>query len=364
MKRHSIQQFLCLAATVLVMAGFLAACTPRAAPALPSPSAPLPALPKSVPPATAPGPLVPAPQPSLTPQPQLPARTGNFTLIRDVEYGKGGDISLKLDIYIPETPLALPMPAVIFIHGGGWEGGDKYPGQIASLVRRGFFGVSINYRLSGVAPFPAAIEDCKCAVRWLRANAGKYNVDPDRIGVWGGSAGGHLSLLVGTADASAGLEGSGGWAGYSSRVQAVCSFYGPSDFVSWYQDNARFGRTLSSAETKFLGGTMEQKPEIYRRASPVTWVSADDPPLLLVHGDQDTIVPFRQSLIMRDAYKALGLDVTLIRVPGAGHGFINWPTQQIEQAVYEFFFKHLGEKAEPAGAVGWQQIPTPASDQP
>ena len=101
--------------------------------------------------------------PSPIPQPQLPAPTGNFTLIRDVEYGRGGDGSLKLDIYIPETPLALPMPAVIFIHGGGWEGGDKYPGQITSLVRRNFFGVSINYRLSGVAPFPAAIEDCKCA---------------------------------------------------------------------------------------------------------------------------------------------------------------------------------------------------------
>lgn len=204
--------------------------------------------------------------PSPIPQPQLPAPTGNFTLIRDVEYGRGGDVSLKLDIYIPETPLALPMPAVIFIHGGGWEGGDKYPGQITSLVRRGFFGVSINYRLSGVAPFPAAIEDCKCA------------------------------------------------------------------------------------ETKLLGGTMEQKPEVYRQASPATWVSPDDPPLLLVHGDQDTIVPFRQSLIMHDAYKGLGLDVTLIRVVGAGHGFINRlgqplispSPQEIERAVHNFFLKRPG----------------------
>jgi len=285
-----------------------------------------------------------------------------MTLIRDVEYGKGGDVSLKLDIYIPETPLARPMPAVIFIHGGGWYQGDKYPSEITSLVRRGFFGVSINYRLSGVAPFPAAIEDCKCAVRWLRANAGKYNVDPDRIGVWGGSAGGHLSLLVGTADASAGLEGSGGWTDYSSRVQAVCSFYGPSDFVSWYRDNARFGRTLSSAETLFLGGTMEQKPEVYRQASPVTWVSADDPPLLLVHGDRDIVVPFQQSLIMRDAYKALGLEVTLIRVPDAGHGFINWPTQQIEQMVYDFFSKHLVERPKPSDGLRWQQVPTPGSN--
>ena len=293
-----------------------------------------------------------------------------MTLIRDVEYGKGGDVSLKLDIYMPQTPLTTPMPAVVFFHGGGWQSGDKYPSQITSLVRRGFFGVSINYRLSGVAPFPAAIEDCKCAVRWLRANAGKYNVDPDRIGVWGGSAGGHLSLLAGTADKSAGLEGNGGWADYSSRVQAVCSFYGPSDFVSWYRDNARFGRTLSSAETKFLGGTMEQKPEVYRQASPVTWVSAGDPPLLMVHGDRDPVVPFQQSQIMYDAYQALGLDAALIKVVGAGHGFINRPgqpaispsPQEINQAVYDFFLKHLGKKAAPEGGLVWQKIPTPGDN--
>lgn len=366
MKLRSNHRLLRSIIAVLTMGGFMASCTLLPAlPSAPSPASVTPALP-SIPQT----PAVPAPEtpaaPLTTPTPPsrpavLPQLQG-MTLIRDVEYGKGGDISLKLDIYIPETPLFTPMPAVIFIHGGGWYQGDKYPSQITSLVRRGFFGVSINYRLSGVAPFPAAIEDCKCAVRWLRANADKYNVDPDRIGVWGVSAGGHLSLLVGTADASAGLEGNGGWADYSSRVQAVCSFYGPSDFVSWYQDNARFGRTLSSAETLFLGGTMEQKPDVYRQASPVTWVSADDPPLLMVHGDRDIVVPFRQSLIMLDAYKALGLEATLIRVPDAGHGFINWPTRQIEQAVCEFFLEHLGRKATPAGGLRWQQVPTPGNN--
>ncbi|MEW6141632.1 MAG: alpha/beta hydrolase [Chloroflexota bacterium] len=370
MKGRLHHQLLWLAITLLVTVGLLASCTSLTPPSLPStaPAAPQSAPPKTeTPPFTTPGPPALAPSPS--PQP-LPLRTGNFTLIRDIEYGKGGGTPLRLDIYMPKTPLSTPMPAVVWIHGGGWQGGDKYPTQATTLANRGFFVISINYRLSGVAPFPAAIEDCKCAIRWLRANAGKYNVDPDRIGVWGGSAGGHLSLLVGTADASAGLEGSGGWADYSSRVQAICSFYGPSDFVSWYQDNARFGRTLSSAETKFLGGTMEQKPEVYKQASPVTWVSADDPPLLMVHGDRDQTVPIQQSQIMYDAYKALGLDATLIKVVGAGHGFVNRhgqppispSPQEIDQAVYEFFLKHLGEKATPAGGLSWQKIPTPDND--
>jgi acetyl esterase/lipase len=255
-----------------------------------------------------------------------------------------------LDIYVPAKPMVTPMPAVVFVHGGGWAQGDKYPGPRAeSLAKRGFFAVSINYRLSGVAPFPAAIEDGKCAIRWLRAHAGEYNVDPNHIGVWGSSAGGHLSLLAGTADASAGLEGHGGWAEASSRVQAICSWFGPSDFVTWYQDNARFGRTLSSAETKFLGGTMEQEPEAYKRASPVTWASADDPPLIMFHGDQDRTVPLKQSQLMFDAYRKAGLEATLVTVKNAGHGFGAVPAgaivspspNEIDQAVADFFAKHL-----------------------
>jgi acetyl esterase/lipase len=282
---------------------------------------------------------------------QLPPRAANYTLTRNIEYGRGGELPLLLDTYLPKSPLMTPMPAIVWIHGGGWQSGDKYPTGAAAMANRGFFVASINYRLSGVAPFPAAIEDSKCAIRWLRANAATYNIDPERIGVWGGSAGGHLSMLVGTADKTAGLEGNGGWEDKSSRVQAVCSYYGPSDFVSWQRENARFGRSLSSAETKFLGGTYQEKPENYKNASPVTWITADDPPLLMVHGDQDQTVPFQQSQIMYDAYKAAGLDVTLIKAAGAGHGFVNQPgkppispsPQEIEQAVYDFFLKHLGK---------------------
>lgn len=227
------------------------------------------------------------------------------------------------------------MPAVIWIHGGGWRTGDKYPSPVDMLARRGFFGVSINYRLSGVATFPAAAEDSKCAVRWLRANAKKYNVDPGRIGVWGGSAGGHLAMLVATADETSGLDGSGGWEGTSSRVQAGCSYFGPSDFTVF-------------PVPYFLGGTYRTIPATYRLASPVTHVSKDDPPLLMVHGDMDQTVPLSQSELMLKAYQELGLEATLVKVIGAGHGFtqvtdklVSPSLKEIDRLVLDFFVKHL-----------------------
>jgi acetyl esterase/lipase len=272
--------------------------------------------------------------------------TTDFQIVKDIEYGSDDGISLKLDIYIPETPIANPIPAVVFIHGGGWRGGDKYPSRISTLASHGFFGLSINYRLSGVAQFPAAIEDAKCAVRWLRANTEKYNVDPGRIGVWGGSAGGHLSMLVGTADENTGLEGDGGWEGVSSRVQAICSFYGPGDFVSWFT-GVSSNRTIS-AEFEFLGGTILEKPATYELASPVTHVSIGDPPLLMIHGILDLVVPYNQSEIMYQAYRQAGLNVTLVKVTGAGHGFkqvtddpISPSHEEVKQMVLDFFAKHL-----------------------
>jgi acetyl esterase/lipase len=262
-----------------------------------------------------------------------------------VQYGLTGEIPLLLDIYHPEKPVATPTPAVVFIHGGGWSAGDKYPSQVSELAKAGFFCVSINYRLSGVAPFPAAVEDCKCAVRWLRANAARYNVDPDHIGAWGGSAGGHLTLMVATTGSSAGLEGNGGWPRQSSRVQAACSFFGPSDFVTWAKTAPRMGEM----ENKFLGGTFARIPEVFARASPVTWVSADDPPLIIFHGDRDPVVPIQQSAIMHDAFTKAGLDSTFVTVKGAGHGFVMQPgvpsftptNPEIIRQVTDFFRKHL-----------------------
>lgn len=261
---------------------------------------------------------------------------------RDVEYCKGGDISLLLDIYRPkERPKGL-MPAVVWIHGGGWRGGDKTNAPNApALAQRGYFVVSINYRLSGVAPFPAAVEDSKCAVRWLRANAKLYGVDLHRVGVWGPSAGGHLALMVGFADEKAGLEGKGGYAGVSSRVQAVCSWFGPTDFTKGHKE---FESGRGAAPLAFLGGTLEEKTEVYRQASPITHVSKDDPPTLLIHGDRDAVVPFQQSEIMLDKLKEAGVNAALLHVKNGDHGFRGESDPSLKEIVtasFEFFDKYL-----------------------
>ncbi len=264
--------------------------------------------------------------------------------IRDVEYGVANDVSLKLDIYRPKKAPEGPMPAIVWIHGGGWRQGDKNNAANAiAAARRGFFAVSINYRLSGEAVFPAAIEDCKGAIRWLRANAKEYGVDPDRIGVWGSSAGGHLALLAGSADASAGLEGKSGYAKVSSRVQAVCSWFGPSDF-----SNA--GTVSRDPVAQFLGGTQEEKAEEYKRASPVTHVSGDDPPVLMIHGDKDKTVDLQQSRIMLEALEKAKVPADLVVVKNAGHGWqpsggaIEPTVEEILEKSLSFFEEKLGVK--------------------
>jgi acetyl esterase/lipase len=271
----------------------------------------------------------------------------SVTITRDIEYGRVDGRPLLLDIYNPLEPIVSPMPAVIWIHGGGWRGGGKFPSRVDSLAKYGFFCVSIDYRLSGEAQFPAAVEDAKCAVRWLRAHAAEYNINPNRIGVWGGSAGGHLSLMVACADADAGLEGNGGWAEYSSRVAAVCSYFGPADLVSI---GIAFdeGLAQNNAPFQFIGGTYSEMPQAYWSASPLYHVSADDPPLLLVHGELDPVVALAQSEVIYEAYRDMGLEVTLIEVSGAGHGLIPLTAEAVspsaevvEQLVLDFFLRHL-----------------------
>src|ERR1700722_1881726 len=164
---------------------------------------------------------------SLTFQPKTTET--QFTLISDVEYCTDGGQPLLLDLFIPKNRIRTPTPAILWIHGGGWERGDKNGNSGALLLAdAGFVTASLFYRLSRDSPFPADIEDCKCAIRFLRANASKYGLDPDRIGVAGASAGGHLAELIATAPSSAGLEGTGGWGNISSEVQAASAYYGAS----------------------------------------------------------------------------------------------------------------------------------------
>jgi acetyl esterase/lipase len=277
--------------------------------------------------------------------PQIAARKPEpeFSVISNVQYCSGAGKPLLMDVFIPRLSIGKPAPAILWIHGGGWDRGDKNSHSAAEfLAKAGFVTATLSYRLSGDSPFPAAIEDCKCAIRFLRANASRYGIDADRIGVAGSSAGGHLAELVATADPSAGLEGDGGWQSVSSKVQAAAAYYGVSDLTMQFPAD-----TVQVIE-KFLRGSRKKKPELFRRASPVFYVSKDDPPLLLVHGEQDAGVPFEQSLRMAKAYLQLGLPGELIAVKNCGHDFqqignapISPSVDLIHQRTVDFFKRYL-----------------------
>ena len=270
-------------------------------------------------------------------------------VIHDVEIGKGGDRVLHAEIARPKDPPATPMPAVLWIHGGGWSGGSHKGNGAIWLAAKGYFTASIEYRLSGEATWPAQIQDCKLGVRWLRANAAKYNVDPNRIGCWGSSAGGHLVACLGTMDKPE-FEGRGGCEGVSSRVQAVVDFCGPADFTAGSAgiQGAKEGED-SKAPLGLFGAPFKEKPELWKNGSPVLYAAAGDPPFLIVHGDADKTVPFAQSEHLEAALKKAGVPVEFIRVKGGGHGMRApkdappaEPDQQaIRDAVIVFFDKQL-----------------------
>ena len=251
-----------------------------------------------------------------------PARAQESTppaprVLTDLVYRTVGDLSLTLDAYLPSTPG--PHPAVLVIHGGAWIGGDK--GDMApfgrGLASNGLAAFSVNYRLSGQAPYPAQIEDCLEAVKWLRAHAVEYEVDPDRLGALGASAGAHLALLVATMEPPEDLTDAAGQP-LRNWVRAVVSVAGPTDLTAgdWDQVTPELRQVLA----QFLGGTPQEVPDNYAQASPVTHISPDDPPVLLIHGDRDQIVPYAQALIMQQKLQEAGVSVELITLHGGGHG--------------------------------------------
>jgi acetyl esterase/lipase len=273
--------------------------------------------------------------------------TLDYSVVSDVRYCTGGGKPLLMDVFVPRRPLGKPAPAVLWLDGGGWERGDKNGNSGALfLASAGFVTASIFYRLSGDAKFPAAIEDSKCAIRYLRANAKQYGIDPNRIGVAGASSGGHLALLAGAANENAGLEGAGGWPKASSRVKAVSSYYGPTDFTQAATEYGERGRT---AIIKFLGVAPDLNPEAYRRASPISYVSRETPPILMVHGDSDQLVPHGQSKRMLDACVRQGVDARLVTVANADHDFepriagkpLSISVEEIHALTIEFFKKRL-----------------------
>jgi acetyl esterase/lipase len=256
---------------------------------------------------------------------------------RDLEYVRGGHERQRLDLYLPEKA-DRPLPVIVWVHGGAWLAGSKEGGGPSlSFVRRGYAVASINYRLSQHARFPAQIEDCKAAIRWLRANAKTYGLDPDHIGVWGASAGGHLVALLGTSGDVKELEGKDGPADQSSRVQAVVDWFGPTDVTK--MGGSHDGP--DSPEARLLGGPVQENKEKAERANPIAYVTKDDPPFLILHGDKDTTVPFSQSELLEEALRKAGLDVTFRPVKGAGHGGREFSSEENRKLVEEFFDKHL-----------------------
>ncbi|MEM6363702.1 MAG: alpha/beta hydrolase [Planctomycetota bacterium] len=271
--------------------------------------------------------------------PRLPPR---FTVKRDLTYAQLGDDSLLLDVYYPTQP-GEPLPLVVWVHGGAWRAGSKRSCPAVRLLSEGYVVASIDYRLTDQAIFPAQIHDCKAAIRWLRDNADQYRIDPKRIGVWGSSAGGHLVSLLGTSGDVTELEGSVGEVDQSSRVQAVCSFFGPTDFLKMDAHAIATARmkhnAADSPESILVGGPIQANPDRVARANPMTYITADDPPMLLVHGDQDPLVPHHQSVIFAEALRAGGVDVTFHTVVGGKHGFGR--NAEVDALVDRFFDQHL-----------------------
>ena len=256
-----------------------------------------------------------------------------------------------LDIYLPkqdknvekEAKVEIKYPVIVWIHGGAWRAGSKNYSPAIAFSAKGYAVVSINYRLSQHAIFPAQIHDCKAAIRWLRAHANEYSLDSDRIGIWGSSAGGHLVALMGTSGGVKDLEGDLGNLDQSSKVQAVCDWFGPTEIHTMTAMTTIKGPidhdAPDSPESRLLGGTLQENVEKAKVASPVTYVSKDDPPFLIMHGGKDPLVPLGQSELLHKLLKAKKVQVELKTYPDAGHGFAKEPTAI--PSVQSFFEKHL-----------------------
>jgi acetyl esterase/lipase len=260
---------------------------------------------------------------------------------RNLVYGKGGDTDLKLDLATLKDGDG-PFPAIVCIHGGGWRAGKRQDlARLTELLAgKGYVAVTVSYRLTAKAKFPAQIEDCKAAVRWLRANAKKYKVNADRIGAVGFSAGGHLVCMLGTTNKKDGLEGKGGNADQSSRVQAVVSFFGPTNFNTkdWSEDIEK------TFLIPFVGTTYEDKPEVYKKISPINYVTKEAPPFLFFHGTKDSLVGLRHSKELAAKLEKAGVSAKVVEMKGDGHGWGGKKlTQTLDQTV-AFFDKVLKEK--------------------
>lgn len=281
------------------------------------------------------------------PRPAMPRLPDGARVLRDIDYiEKDPHARQTLDLVLPKSDR--PTPLIIWVHGGGWELGAKSLVAAPAFVTEGYAYAAINYRLSQHAVFPAQLDDCKSAIRFLRANAEKYNLDPKRIGVWGASAGGHLVALLGTSGNSADADAANReHADQSSAVSCVVDLFGPTDLatmVKMFPKNDRFDiNGPTSPVTKLLGGPAAEKADLVKKANPLTYIDKSDPPFLIIHGDADPIVPWQQSQLLHDALKKAEVSSTLKIVKGASHGPGILNNADIQADIRAFFNKHLKE---------------------
>lgn len=264
------------------------------------------------------------------------------TVDRNITYCTRDGVDLAMDVYYPRV-MERPAPAVVYVHGGGWRLGDKEKGSgipdIPALVARGYLVAAVDYRLAPEYKFPAQIQDVKCAIRSLRAHAAAYNLDPERIGAWGGSAGGHLVALLAVSDGSSGWD-VGQYLDQSSRIQAAVVLFGPADLTT----------NMSFLQERIINqafGTTDRSSPVLKRASPVTYISKDDPPFLILQGTDDKIVPPAQAHILYTKLEATGVPAQLVFVQHAGHGFqeeggqIKPTRPEITKIIADFFDQRL-----------------------
>jgi len=281
----------------------------------------------------------------------------DITLYKDIIYTVVDGHNLTLDIAVPKY-LDSPAPAIVDIPGGAWRIVNKRAEDALFYAKYGFIGVTITHQTSDIAIFPAAVHDCKTVIRWLRAHATKYNINPDKIGVTGYSSGGHLATLLGTSGGDIFLEGKGDYLEYSSSVQAVVDHFGPTDFLVM-NDTTGLGLRLfnddqfseDSAPALFLGGPPNEKPEMAQLANPINYIDPKDPPIFIGHGEKDGMVIIKQSELLFDALKNAGVPTEFVRVKNADHMYrpfkwdvdVNPSVAEMKQFTIQWFQKWLGK---------------------
>jgi acetyl esterase/lipase len=255
----------------------------------------------------------------------------------DLVYAKAGDTELKLDLARPADDSGR-YPGILVIHGGAWRGGskDQMRGALSEFAAHGYVAISPQYRFCPRETFPAQVHDVKAAVRWLKTNAAKYHLDTRHIGAVGFSAGGHLALMLGLTSASDGLEGDAPADAPDTRIQAVVNYFGPTDLAA--DDIPEVSRPLVK---DFLGGSPRDKPEAAAKASPLTYVSKDDPPILSFQGTKDPLVPYNQATKLTDALTKAGVAGRVEFLIGAGHGWRGPELERTKNDTFAFLDKHL-----------------------